>query len=157
MTKKQLSVNAAIVLIAFSVIVCGFRLFCVMEQRFSDIKSELGLNDGVSISPISDTTPKGWQQECIETKQIERYELVEPLKGANSVYNYCIDSICYDVQSCIDHFSNTNNLDDVPFCFQQARCILKCTEENDNKKPYLNFWNETVCVKYTLVKEVDVV
>ena len=87
---------------------------------------------------------RGWREECYESVVEEKYKLIETNKEQD-----CVE-IC-DVGVDCEQKENEQEI----FCkvyFENLDCYYDCT--NVSLQPYIHYWNETVCVKKVLVKEV---
>lgn len=93
-----------------------------------------------------ETKFEGYQEECLE------YETVEKHKVINDVESYCRrDNACYfepvyDGDDIVAHLN---------YCWDEGNYseFEKCLEQHP--KPFLEFYNETVCVKQGLVRGVN--
>jgi hypothetical protein len=136
-------------LIIFVTIILGFLILCDTAWIKSvDIRLTHHLNpqnNDVVMTSIAD----GYHEECYQSHLEEKYELIDS-KTTWSCFDQC--EIPYnklgpgmDIRSGTEIKTGKNH-------YWDNICIEKCMAKPI--KPYINYWNETVCDKMILVKEV---
>ena len=111
----------------------------------ADIKVNTHINeldDKINVITRQQPNFEGWTEKCITEIIVERYELVEFNKE-----NY--DSYCRDLQACIKNFNDSID------CITLNGCISLYNNYRKDKRPYIHFWNETVCTEMTLIKKLN--
>lgn len=151
--EKKWSTNpkfTALLTLILSSYVIFFSLAHVGDVRLSLLEQQ---NVGLNLS--------GFREECFETKLVEKYELVDKwsrtdkidcLQNCGGSLKYCHYNEFIDTMFlCSPEGSSVLNKT-VVACFEQC----KSKYDFNNFKPFVRFFNESVCVKKFLVKSVIV-
>lgn len=110
------------------------------SNRITDIECAIGLV-GCASPPDSYCSEQpnpldGWVEECAESEVVERYTIIEP---------YTFDVCMTECTIVKEHFGCR---------YPIADCKLYCERISKNK-PTIEYWNETICTKWMLVKHID--
>ena len=142
-----------VILFAFSII----SLFAWEDQRgrVDVFEQTVGLQPGVALTTPYDPL-QGYHEECFENTTVEKYEITQPV----TTEQFC-EPVCHFEIDC-QKFALENNIpsencsrNDNHGCLQICSSFYSQTPEGKTTKPYLTFWNETVCTKTILVRDLD--
>lgn len=112
-------------LIVFAIV--GFVFIFLSSFKYVNILIEGDEKQPEPVYPEADKMLVGYEEECLEYKQVEKYKIKETEEKCEKIYYDDIDYIYYED---IYHY----RCSDVP------------------SKAYLEFYNETICIKQHLVK-----
>ena len=100
------------------------------------IVSELE-NSEISIDATKPDLPYGYVEECVGNETIEKYVVIDKVDK------------CAGIWSIISMVNDTNTKE-----FTLTYFTFECVDDylNNLTKPYLEFYNETVCIKWGLVR-----
>lgn len=114
----------------------------------ADIKVNTHINeldDKINVITRQQPNFEGWTEKCITEIIVERYELVEQAED-----NY--DAYCQTYQKCLEDFDDEIGCDTLDGC----KLLYKNhRNEMHYEKPYIHFWNETVCTEMILIKKLN--
>jgi len=88
----------------------------------------------------------GFHEECAEWKTIEKYELKK-----DNCLERCHCAMEPDLHCRKLLLLENGSIGNIDGYY----CYATCDENDETNKPYLKFWNETICTKVTLIKEVE--
>lgn len=109
---------------------------------------------------------EGWTAGCLNWTVVEKYELINSFADA---YDYCKNTMCIDKAIQFNSCWKSVGVSMCGYTLDALRdCILDdcmpshscssfklCENITFPSKPYIRYWNESVCVKETLVREVN--
>jgi len=124
------------------VIILTFTELYMMEKNITNLECYVGIISCPDKPVLGQENPlSGWTEECIENKTIENWQLIEPDMDCATVCE--IETKCKDTGQGIT--CSLSMYGDRINCFEECRTA---------EKPYIRWWNETVCTKKMLVKEI---
>ena len=125
------SIALGLVLFIYAILISYHQV--VDEKRINALE-----NKTVTLEELGLTT------ECTDLKTVERYEVINETNCA----------FCDKWQGCCSRFYPNISFDDCmnlrqTNCSSVEACIINCNK--NSQRPYIKFWNESVCIKQIVV------
>lgn|SRR3990167_679368 len=107
----------------------------------------------ITYTTEADAKLAGFHTECYANKLIIHNESSINIDG--ELNNYCNDNYCQSEEQCKKDYDNIEKCKYLDGCLELCVNKLKAGLENNNIFP-IKIWNESVCVKEILVRDLNV-
>jgi hypothetical protein len=148
--KFNLNVNGIIIMFVMLSFIFSFSSIRILGLK----NQEITLLKNTQTTLITTLSNENW--ECIETKNRVRHTIIENIEFYCKNLYYTCKNYDYDYDGMIKIDKEGGSVEYttgyVKVCFFDEKSYINCIKEHPN--PFLEFSNETICVKEHLVRTV---